>query len=308
MLIFFVTKFNHQASVTRGFLFLGGWVDLGMFRYISLLLFIGATFWSCDDENDTTILSGLDTIPPSIQILSPLDADILADNTIIDVEAYDNESIHRVEFYIKKFFPICLTCPDSLVYTDFDAPFSFYWDIYDFECGKHTLKAIVYDNSNNSSSALNHYILDQVINIPCDITTSTFSEESIHYNEYLNDEWVLDCLYRDNKMQGIMRSNKGVTITFLNQNSIDGYGGCNYYFGYHSDNNNTQNIGYPRTFEIGGWNKMACTTPECQMEQEQLFLTDLIPKVRAYHIYEEQLVMFDNNGQELLIFHLAMDE
>jgi len=289
-------------------LFVGGWVDLGMFRYISLLLFIGATFWSCDDENDTTILSGLDTIPPSIQILSPLDADILADNTIIDVEAYDNESIHRVEFYIKKFFPICLTCPDSLVYTDFDAPFSFYWDIYDFECGKHTLKAIAYDNSNNSSSALNHYILDQVINIPCDITTSTFSEESIHYNEYLNDEWVLDCLYRDNKMQGIMRSNKGVTITFLNQNSIDGYGGCNYYFGYHSGNNNTQNIGYPRTFEIGGWNKMACTTPECQMEQEHLFLTNLMPKVRAYHIYEEQLVMFDNNGQELLIFHLAMDE
>ena len=281
-----------------------------MIRRISLLLFIGLAFWGCDDENDNN-----DTITPSIQILSPLDAEtvtnntiVLSENTIIDVDAYDNKSIHRVEFYIKKYFPICLTCPDSLVYTDFDAPFSFYWDIYDFECGKHTLKAIAYDNSNNSSSALNHYILDQVINIPCDITTSTFSEESIHYNEYLNDEWVLDCLYRDNKMQGIMRSNKGVTITFLNQNSIDGYGGCNYYFGYHSGNNNAQNLGYSRIFEIGGWNKMACTTPECQMDQEHLFLTNLMPKVRAYHIYEEQLVMFDNNGQELLIFHLAMDE
>ena len=190
-----------------------------MSRYFSLLLFIGLVFWSCDDENDNN-----DNIPPSIQILYPLDADdntiVLTDNTIIDVEAYDNESINRVEFYIKKSFPICVTCPDSLVYTDFDAPFSFYWDIYDFECGKHSLKAIAYDNSNNSSSALNNYILDQVINIPCDITTSTFSEQSIHYNEYLNDEWVLDCLYRDNKMQGIMRSNKGVTITFLNQNSI----------------------------------------------------------------------------------------
>ena len=272
------------------------------------MLFVGLIFWSCDDENDTTILSGLDTIPPSIQILSPLDADILTDNTIIDVEAYDNESIHRVEFYIKKSFPICVTCPDSLVYTDFDAPFSFYWDIYDFECGRHSLKAIAYDNSNNSSSALNTYILDQVINIPCDITTSTFSEQSIHYNEYLNDEWVLDCLYRDNKMQGIMRSNKGVTITFLNQNSIDGYGGCNYYFGYHSGNNNAQNIGYPRTFEIGGWTRMGCTTPECQMEQEHLFLTNLMPKVRAYHIHEEQLVMFDNKGKEILIFHLATDE
>lgn len=281
-----------------------------MSRYFSLPLFIGLVFWSCDDENDNN-----DTIPPSIEILSPLDAEIstnntvvLTDNTIIDVEAYDNESIHRVEFYIKKSFPICFTCPDTLVYTDFDAPFSFYWDIYDFECGKHTLKAIAYDNSNNSSSALSNYILDQVINIPCDIITSTFSEQSIHYNEYLNDEWVLDCLYRDNKMQGIMRSNKGVTITFLNQNSFDGYGGCNYYFGYHSGNNNTQNIGYPRTFEIGGWTRMGCTTPECQMEQEHLFLTNLMPKVRAYHIHEEQLVMFDKKGKEILIFHLATDE
>ena len=277
-----------------------------MSRYFSLLLFIGLVFWSCDDENDNN-----DNIPPSIQILYPLDADdntiVLTDNTIIDVEAYDNESIHRVEFYIKKSFPICVTCPDSLVYTDFDAPFRFDWDIYDFECGKHSLKAIAYDNSNNSSSALNNYILDQVINIPCDITTSTFSEQSIHYNEYLNDEWVLDCLYRG-KMKGIMRSNKGVTITFLNQNSFDGYGGCNYYFGLHSGNNNTQSIGYRRTFEIGGWTKMGCITPECQMDQEHLFLTNLMPKVRSYHIHEEQLVMFDKKGKEILIFHLAADE
>ena len=62
------------------------------------MLFVGLIFWSCDDENDTISLSGLDTIPPSIHILSPLDVDILTDNTIIDVEAYDNESIHRDEF------------------------------------------------------------------------------------------------------------------------------------------------------------------------------------------------------------------
>ena len=75
-----------------------------MSRYFSLPLFIGLVFWSCDDENDNN-----DTIPPSIQILSPLDAEtvtnntiVLSENTIIDVDAYDNKSIHRVEFYIKK--------------------------------------------------------------------------------------------------------------------------------------------------------------------------------------------------------------
>ena len=80
---------------------MGGWVDFDMVRYISLLLFIGLAFWSCDDENDNnennTTLSGLDTIPPSIQILSPLDADILTDNTIIDVE--DKGSLIITETY-----------------------------------------------------------------------------------------------------------------------------------------------------------------------------------------------------------------
>ena len=31
-------------------MFLGGWVDLGMIRYITLLLFIGLAYWSCEDE------------------------------------------------------------------------------------------------------------------------------------------------------------------------------------------------------------------------------------------------------------------
>ena len=41
---------NDQAPVTRGFLFVGGWVDLGMIRYISLLLLIGLA-WGQKDYN-----------------------------------------------------------------------------------------------------------------------------------------------------------------------------------------------------------------------------------------------------------------
>ena len=268
------------APHSWGFLFVGGWVDFDMVRYISLLLFIGLAFWSCDDENDNnennTTLSGLDTILPSIQILSPLDAEILTDNTIvltdntiIDVDTYDNESLSRVEFFIKKTFSICppwVSCPDSLVYTDSDTPFSFYWDIYDFECGRHSLKAIAYDNSNNSSSALNNYILDQVINIPCDITTSSISEESLNYAEFLDQKWVTDCLIKDNQIQGVMKSNKGVTITFNSGGpDFSGYGGCNHYWGNFS-NKNAPDIGYPLSFDIDGWTRMGCTTPECQMD------------------------------------------
>ena len=139
----------------------------------------------------------MDSIPPSIQILSPADEETLTANTIIDVNAYDNESIHRVEFYIRKSYPICFGCPDSLVFTDFETSSHFYWDIYNFECGTYSLIAIAYDNSNNSTSVSNRYYLDQVINILCDITTTTFSEESLQLTEFLDQKWVLDCLYKN---------------------------------------------------------------------------------------------------------------
>ena len=34
----------------RGFLFVGWCVDLGMIRYLSLLLFIGLAFWGCENK------------------------------------------------------------------------------------------------------------------------------------------------------------------------------------------------------------------------------------------------------------------
>ena len=36
--------------MVRGFLFVGWLLDLGMRRYLSLLLFIGLTYWGCDNN------------------------------------------------------------------------------------------------------------------------------------------------------------------------------------------------------------------------------------------------------------------
>ena len=33
---------------------MGGWVDLDMRRYLSILLFLGLAFWGCEEEQDTT--------------------------------------------------------------------------------------------------------------------------------------------------------------------------------------------------------------------------------------------------------------
>ena len=42
----------HIAPHSWGFLFVGGWVDLVMVRYISVILFIGLVFWSCEDNGE----------------------------------------------------------------------------------------------------------------------------------------------------------------------------------------------------------------------------------------------------------------
>ena len=39
-----------KAPHPWGFLFVGGWVDLDMRRYLPLLLFIGLAFWGYDNK------------------------------------------------------------------------------------------------------------------------------------------------------------------------------------------------------------------------------------------------------------------
>ena len=36
-------------------MFLLGWVDSIMFRYFSLILFIGSSFWGCDEKDETSV-------------------------------------------------------------------------------------------------------------------------------------------------------------------------------------------------------------------------------------------------------------
>jgi len=48
-----------SASVTRGFLFVGGWVDLGVIRYITLLLFIGLVWGQTNKPLSVNNLSWL---------------------------------------------------------------------------------------------------------------------------------------------------------------------------------------------------------------------------------------------------------
>ena len=80
-----------------------------------------------------------DTEPPSVTITYPSDGIMVSGSITINVDAYDNDCVSRVELY-----------KDGILYaTDNTAPFSFYWDTSNESNGYHTLMAKAYDTSNN---------------------------------------------------------------------------------------------------------------------------------------------------------------
>ena len=103
-----------------------------MKKYLFIVLLVGV--WSCEDaqENDTT--------PPTISISSPLSGQTVYEIVDIIVQAQDNKSVDRVEFYVN----------DSLEFVDNQSTFSFQWNttIYPDD-SEHIIKAIAYDNSDN---------------------------------------------------------------------------------------------------------------------------------------------------------------
>ncbi len=82
-----------------------------------------------------------DTIPPVVNITSPVKGTVVKGVTEIIVSATDNVAVARVELYI-----------DSvLVATDKTAPYIFSVDTSILKLGTHQLTAIAYDTSNNAA-------------------------------------------------------------------------------------------------------------------------------------------------------------
>jgi hypothetical protein len=109
-----------------------------MRRYISLLLFIGLAFWSCEEEPEP------DTTPPTVSIQSPITNQSINEIVTIVVETNDNEGISKVEFYID----------DSLFFTDLESPYQYDWNTTQYEDNsEHIVKVVSYDNSDNSTTS-----------------------------------------------------------------------------------------------------------------------------------------------------------
>jgi hypothetical protein len=79
--------------------------------------------------------------PPKVSILSPINNSIISGNVNIIVNATDDVSVSKVEFYID----------DNLYITDTEAPYTWQWDTRSFSNGQHTIKVKAYDNTKQTA-------------------------------------------------------------------------------------------------------------------------------------------------------------
>jgi subtilisin family serine protease len=84
-----------------------------------------------------------DTTPPTVEIVSPAEGDVVAGATTITAHATDASGIARIEFRVDA----------EGVATDLAPPYQYLWDTTSVANGNHTVAAIAVDNLGNQSSA-----------------------------------------------------------------------------------------------------------------------------------------------------------
>jgi hypothetical protein len=131
----------------------GCWVDLEMVKYISLLLFIGLAFFSCEEAEEP------DTIPPTVTITSPQDGSTVSDSITITCMSSDNEGVEKVELWVNGV---------STGITDDTEPYSFDWNTTTLEDGNYTIIIRSYDTSENTTDS--DPIVLTVDNTPTEVT------------------------------------------------------------------------------------------------------------------------------------------
>ena len=115
-----------------------------------------ATF---DDDNCL-----YDTTPPTVSISSHSSGQTVNGVVTISVTTQDNEGISRVEFFVN----------DSLVFTDIESPYQYYWNTTTYDDTSYTVKVISYDTSDNfTESEPIMLIVDNIDDIPPTVSISS---------------------------------------------------------------------------------------------------------------------------------------
>lgn len=81
--------------------------------------------------------------PPTVSITYPQNGQTIGGTVNIQVDAQDDRSISKVEFYID----------NTRTYTDAGKPYSWNWDTTQYSEGQHTIKVIAYDSANQTATS-----------------------------------------------------------------------------------------------------------------------------------------------------------
>ena len=88
-----------------------------MRRYLSLILFIGLAFWSCEEEQE------VDTTPPTVTVTFPQNNSSVSEMVTITCISSDNEGVDKVELWVNGV---------TTGLTDNSEPYSFDWIYGDY--------------------------------------------------------------------------------------------------------------------------------------------------------------------------------
>ena len=109
-----------------------------MGRYISLTLFIGLAFWSCEDAEEP------DTIPPTVTIITPQNGSTVLGVVTVTCISTDDDGVAKVELWVDGV---------STGINDDSEPYSLDWNTTTLEDGSFTITVRSYDNSENTTDS-----------------------------------------------------------------------------------------------------------------------------------------------------------
>lgn len=111
-----------------------------LFNYLGYCVIVAAfLIMSCNKDDDISTAPTKDTIPPTVEITSPTNGAVVSGTVDIEISAYDNKGITKVEM-IKD---------GVLSASDETSPYGFTWNTDVAAAGTHTLQAKAYDPSGN---------------------------------------------------------------------------------------------------------------------------------------------------------------
>jgi hypothetical protein len=123
--------------------------------------------------------------PPQVSILSPTNNSTVSGNVNIIVNATDDVSVSKVEFYID----------NDLYITDTEAPYTWQWDTTSVPNGQHTIKVKAYDNTKQTAE-------DSVsVNVSNNLSDSAPNVQIQNLSNYtiVSNNYPIICVFSDDK-------------------------------------------------------------------------------------------------------------